>query len=75
MVFCIAEAVMAVIWLVIAVKKKQTGSRRRALVILLVIAVLGIVIAIRARNETVLDVETALRENRPDREIGRRHLR
>ena len=37
MVFCIAEAVMAVIWMVIAVKKKQTGSRRRAPVILLVI--------------------------------------
>ena len=37
MVFCIAEAVMAVIWLVITVKKKQTGSRRRAPVILLVI--------------------------------------
>lgn len=33
MVFCIAEAVMAVIWLVIAVRKKQTGSRRRAPVI------------------------------------------
>ena len=65
MVFCIAEAVMAVIWLVIAVKKKQTGSRRRAPVILLVIAALGIVIAIRARNETVLDAGNRIERKSP----------
>ena len=65
MVFCIAEAVMAVIWMVIAVKKKQTGSRRRAPVILLVIAALGIVIAIRARNETVLDAGNRIERKSP----------
>ena len=65
MVFCIAEAVVAVIWLVIAVKKKQTGSRRRAPVILLVIAAMGIVIAIRARSETVLDAGNRIERKSP----------
>lgn len=65
MILCITEAAAAVIWLLFAAKRGEEGNRRTAPKILLAIAVLGILIAIRAQSTPVINADNQIDRKEP----------
>ena len=65
MILCIIEAAAAVIWLIFGIRKGMEGSSRTAPKILLVTAVLGIFLAVRAQNTHVINEENQIARKNP----------
>lgn len=65
MILCIIEAAAAVIWLIFGIRKGMEGSSRMAPKILLVTAVLGIFLAVRAQNTHVINDEDQIARKNP----------